>query len=320
MPINQKKDYQPFIQLLPDAGNRIKLNEPMKDHTSFRIGGPADLFFEPVSTEEIIQTVNLCDELDIPLTILGRGSNVLVSDLGIRGVVIAISDLFSGIEPSHLDTEDHDRSLYVKAGTRLASLASFAAREQLRGLEFASGIPGTLGGAIIMNAGAYDGCMADVITQTEFIDYKGIIHTLEGSQHDFSYRHSYFSSHAGIILHARLKLHLGDSQAILAKMADFNLRRQKSQPLDLPSAGSAFKRPAGHYAGKLIADHGLQGCRIGDAQVSLKHAGFIVNRGEATASDVKALFNKVSDDVYNKTGVRLKPEVKFVGEWPTEED
>ncbi len=313
---------------LPKAKARIKSNELMKHHTSFKIGGLADIFVEPVSIKEIITVKKYCRENNIACTIIGRGSNILVSDLGIRGVVISISDLFSGMKI--LDSDGYKRKvtsaddqekvrLRINAGTRLSALASFAANNSLTGLEFASGIPGTLGGAVIMNAGAYDGCMSDVVVQTRYLNTNCEIISINKQAHTFAYRSSCFMSQPeSIILCSYIELRYASKDMIFAKTADYTSRRRSTQPLDLPSAGSAFKRPTGNYAGKLITDNGLKGLRIGDAQVSLKHAGFIVNLGDATAHDVKALIMEVKRIVRNNSGIDLVPEVRFIGEWQEE--
>ncbi len=295
-------------KLLPASDNRLTADEPMKNHTTFRLGGPADLYFEPANSEEIVKVARYCRENEIALTVLGNGSNVLVSDQGIRGVVMAIGD-------SMADIERRDDLLLAGAGTRLSALAAFAAQNGLAGLEFGAGIPGTLGGAILMNAGAYDHCMAEIVVLTEFLDGQFDLQAKVRAEHAFAYRHSYFSDNSSIILRACIQLCPDEPQAILARMADLGIRRRTSQPMDLPSAGSAFKRPPGFFAGKLISECGLQGCRVGQAQVSEKHAGFIVNLGDASASDTRRLFEHVRKTVWEKTGVQLEPEVRFVGDW-----
>jgi UDP-N-acetylmuramate dehydrogenase len=294
-------------EIVPEAGNRLVADVPMSKYSTFRIGGPADVFFEPANSDEIAKSVRFCLDEGIALTILGNGSNILVSDLGIRGVVLSIGEYFSGIER-------HQDLLLVKAGTRLSAIAAFAAQNGLAGLEFAAGIPGTLGGAILMNAGAYDHCLSEVVVLTEYFDETLSLKSIVRKEHQFLYRKSYFTEHKSIILRACLQLIPDDPQFILARMADLASRRQASQPLELPSAGSAFKRPTGHYAGKLISDCGLKGCRI-NAQVSEKHAGFIVNLGEASANDTRMLFSRIQKSVFEKTGVILESEVKFIGDW-----
>lgn len=302
--------------ILPAAGDRIKADEPMARHTSFRIGGPADIFIEARNAEEIIKLIKYCRKKNVNYTILGKGSNILVADKGIRGIVISIAEQYSGIKINQDSTFTADgKSITVQAGTSLASLSRQAALQNLTGLEFACGIPGTLGGAIMMNAGAYDGCMAQVVKKTVYLDSSLNICHMEGKEHLFAYRDSVFFHNDFIILQADLVLEKGNRDKINQKMADLNNRRRASQPLELASAGSAFKRPPGYYAGKLIYESGLQGTRVGDAQVSQKHAGFIVNLGSATADEVYALFQMVQEKVLRQTGVELLPEVRFLGEW-----
>ncbi len=295
-------------KIVPAAGSRLQADVMMTKHTTFHVGGPADLFFEPADCDELIGVVQYCKSNHVPYTIVGNGSNILVSDRGIRGVVVSIDENFAGMECHH-------DLLVVRAGTRLSAVAAFAAKNGLSGLEFASGIPGTLGGAILMNAGAYEHCMAEIILLTEFLNEKLQRKSLFLQEHEFSYRHSYFSDHESIILNACMRLQPDRPQAIFERMAILASRRKASQPLELPSAGSAFKRPNGYFAGKLISDCGLKGCRIGDAQVSEKHAGFIVNLGMARASDIRNLFQHVQQTVADQTGVHLEPEVRFIGDW-----
>jgi UDP-N-acetylmuramate dehydrogenase len=294
--------------ILPHVGARLQADVVMATRSTFQIGGPADILFEPANATEIEQIAAYCFEKGVPLTVLGNGSNVLVSDRGIRGVVLVIGDEMS--EMTFIGTQ-----IVADAGIRLSTLAGAAARQGLSGLEFASGIPGTLGGAILMNAGAYGQCMADVVVLTEFLDEQLVHRSLVGAEHGFGYRCSAFSDRSAIILRACLKLQQDDPQAIFARIADLSLRRRASQPLDMPSAGSTFKRPEGHFAGKLISDCGLKGCRIGDAQVSEKHAGFIINLGLGCAADTRSLIEKIKREVAEKTGIHLEPEVRFVGEW-----
>ncbi len=295
-------------RFLTAAGVRLRFNEPMALHTSFHVGGSADVYFEPENESEIRQAVDFCRQNGWPWTILGNGSNILVSDRGIRGLVLVIGEAFSGMEIN-------GSVLTAQAGARLASMASLAARNGLSGLEFASGIPGTLGGAILMNAGAYGCCMSDIIRNTDYLDADLEKKQIEGSAHRFAYRQSIFSEQESIILGAQLALRPDSGEAILARMADLACRRRQSQPLDLPSAGSTFKRPPNHYAGKLISDCHLKGLQIGAAQVSEKHAGFIVNLGQATAADIRTLIDKVRSIVAAETGVCLEPEIRFIGDW-----
>lgn len=291
-----------------DQLERVLRDEAMASHTTFRVGGPADFFFEPQTVQEIAQIITVARSCDLPVTILGNGSNVIVADAGIRGLVISLGDPFSDIRRS-------GNYLHVKAGSLLSRVASIAAIEGLGGLAFASGIPGTIGGAVMMNAGAYDHCIADVITKTSYLDTDLIEKEIIGLDHAFSYRHSCFKATERIITETVVKLTPQPSAEIYAEMAELAAKRRASQPLDYPSAGSAFKRPAGYFAGKLISDSGLKGFGIGGAEVSAKHAGFIINRGRASASDVAKVFFHVRQTVLEHFGVRLEPEVRFIGDW-----
>ncbi len=294
---------------LGPAAERLSFDEPMDQRTTFEIGGPADAFFEPETDEELIRALHFCAGRQLPITLMGNGSNLLVSDLGIRGLVLTLGNHFSG-------TRLEGAVLQARAGTRLAVLSGLAHKASLTGLEFASGIPGTLGGAIQMNAGAYGGCMQDVLIETQALDERFQPVTFTGEDHRFGYRRSVFSDRGLIILRACMHLKAGDPDQILERMVDLSNRRRQSQPLDWPSAGSIFKRPPGHYAGKLISDCQLKGLAIGQAQVSEKHAGFIINRGQATADQVRQLIAHIQQTVYQQTGVRLETEIKLVGDWP----
>jgi UDP-N-acetylmuramate dehydrogenase len=300
--------YDDLTRLFPKAGVRLRENVPMFRHTSFRIGGLADILFAPSQTDEIIKILDFCRISGVPYLVLGNGTNVLVSDAGIRGVVIIIGKRYSG-------TIREGTVMTVKSGTRLSALSYYAAQNGCSGLEFASGIPGTVGGAIYMNAGAYDHCMAEIVKKTVYIDENLEIHSIYGPEHEFDYRRSFFMRHNGIILETVLELSEDIPLAIMERMALLSRRRRLSQPLDMPSAGSAFKRPSGQYAGKLISDCGLKGCRVGNALVSEKHAGFIVNGGKASADDVRCLIERVQEAVSGQAGVHLETEVRFVGDW-----
>ena len=280
----------------------------MKDYTSFQIGGPADLFIQPETIESLVFCRNLLQQNEIPFHIIGAGSNLLVGDKGIRGAVIRLTKPFSTI------TQDGN-SLTADAGVSLARLAAFALEAGLSGLEFASGIPGTLGGAVYMNAGAYGGEMKDVVTETLYADAAGNLLSLKKDAHEFGYRKSFFSTQDAVILRSTVVLTPGDPQQIRATMQDLNNRRREKQPLIYPSAGSTFKRPEGHFAGQLIEEAGLKGLSVGGACVSEKHAGFVVNTGGATAEDVRTLMQHVIQAVYEKFGVTLEPEVRFLGEF-----
>ncbi len=278
---------------------------PMSGLTTFRIGGPADLLVRPAA-EELPALMRLCRQQEIPCTVIGHGSNLLVADAGIRGLVILIAEPMSAcaVEGTQIRAE---------AGALLSRIASQAARDSLSGLEFAAGIPGSLGGAVMMNAGAYGGQMADVITEVTVLTEAGDVVTFAGDEMDFGYRHSRLAEEGGIVISAVMQLAEDDPDAIRARMEELRQKRVSKQPLDLPSAGSAFKRPEGHFAGQLIEEAGLRGFRIGGAMVSEKHCGFVVNAGSATAADVCRLFEEVERRVYEHSGIRLVPEVRFVG-------
>lgn len=288
--------------------NRFRLDEPMKLHTTFKIGGPADCLIFPASMEETEKVLALVNEYKLPLTILGNGSNVLVQDKGIRGVVVKFARPMAKIR--HEGTR-----IIAGAGALLKDVSEAAAQSSLTGLEFACGIPGSIGGAIFMNAGAYDGEMKNVADTVRTVDRAGNIHTYSRDELDLGYRHSRFQDNGEAIVEVELCLEPGDSKAIRAKMDDFTQRRESKQPLEMPSAGSTFKRPKGYFAGTLIQETGLKGLQVGGAQVSTKHAGFVVNAtGNATAADVRGLIHEVQQRVYEKHGVMLHPEVRIIGD------
>ena len=288
---------------LPDM--TVERDVPMSRHTSFRIGGPARRMAFPESREQLVILLGLAEECGIRPFLLGRGTNLLVSDRGLDTLVIKTAERMTSIR--RLD----DVTLEADAGVLLSRLAVYAQQAGLAGLEFAHGIPGTLGGGVVMNAGAYGGELKDVVTEVTAL-YPDGVKVLTPAELDFSYRHSVFSAGEGIVLGAKVKLESGDPDAIKAKMDDLMARRKASQPLELPSAGSTFKRPTGYYAGPLIEGCGLKGCRVGGAEVSSKHAGFVVNVGGATCADVLALIEKVQKTVYDAHGVILEPEVKII--------
>ena len=290
-------DYLPDLEWVCD--------EPMAKHTSFRIGGPARRMAFPKTREQLVVLAGLLQEAGIEPLLLGNGTNLLAADEGLDTVVINTSAQLSRVE------QTGEYELTADAGVSLCQLALFAWKQGLAGLEFAHGIPGTLGGGIVMNAGAYGGELKDVITDVTAL-YPDGVRTLTADEADFSYRHSVFSGSGGIVLGARLRLAAGERGAIKARMDDLMARRKASQPLEFPSAGSTFKRPPGHYAGPLIESCGLKGARIGGAEVSCKHAGFVVNAGGATCADVLALMEKVQKTVFDAYGVLLEPEVKIV--------
>lgn len=282
-------------------------NEMMSKHTSFKIGGPADILVTPRNIDDIKHSIDICNKENVRYTIIGNGSNLLVSDKGVRGVVIKIADTFNAVEVVG-DT------IKAQAGVLLSVLASKAMNSNLGGFEFASGIPGTLGGAVAMNAGAYGGEMKDVVESVTAIDMKGNIISLNNEEARFGYRTSTIQEENYIVLETIIKLENVDKNIIKERTAELTEKRTSKQPLHLPSAGSTFKRPEGYYAGKLIQDSGLKGARIGDAQVSEKHSGFIVNLGNASFKDVYNLIKMVQKVVKDKFDVELKTEVKILGD------
>ncbi|MBE7035426.1 MAG: UDP-N-acetylmuramate dehydrogenase [Ruminococcaceae bacterium] len=286
----------------------IEQNVPMKAYTSFQVGGPADLFLQPKSIEALIHCRVVLQKHGLPYIIMGAGSNLIIADSGIRGAVIRLGKSFSRIKRE-------ENALIAEAGVSLARLANEALSCGLGGLEFASGIPGSLGGAVYMNAGAYGGEMKDVVIKTEYIDVDGNLYSIEGDAHEFGYRRSVFMKEDGLIVRSTLLLTPKKQEDIRALMQDFNNRRREKQPLTYPSAGSFFKRPEGFFAGKLVEDAGLKGIGIGGAQVSEKHAGFLINTGGATAKDIIALMQLVQDRVKEQFGVSLVPEVRFLGDF-----
>ena len=287
--------------------DNVIFDEDMKKHTSFRIGGTADAFVSVTSALEIEKIICFCADTETPYMIMGNGSNILVSDKGIRGVVIHIGN---GMSKCRIEGCD----VYADAGILMSALSKKFLEANLTGFEFASGIPGTLGGGIFMNAGAYGGELKDIIESVTFICPDGIIKTETAENLGFAYRRSMFTEGGYVILSCKLRLKEGNYEDIKAMMADFNSRRTEKQPLNLPSAGSTFKRPEGYFAGKLIQDAGLMGYSIGGAQVSEKHAGFVVNTGGASAADVTNLIKHIQNTVNEKFGVWLEPEVRLAGE------
>ena len=287
----------------------VAVDESMSKHTTFKIGGGADVIIQPGGANQLLAVIKLLKRFDIPYFVMGNGSNLLVGDKGIRGAVIKISSSMSECEVSGC-------TVTAEAGIKLSRLANTALNNGLAGLEFASGIPGTLGGAVYMNAGAYGEEMKDIIQDVTYIDTEqDRIIILPAKECGFGYRKSIFCDKPAIITGATLRLADGDESEIKAKMNELTQRRCDKQPLDRPSAGSTFKRPEGYFAGALIQDCGLKGYSVGGAEVSQKHSGFIVNMGGATAADVRGLIQEVQNRVYEKFGVRLEPEVKFVGEF-----
>lgn len=292
---------------LPDL--RVARDEPMSRHTSFRVGGPAKRMAFPGSREQMVLLLSFARECGARPLIIGNGTNLLAPDEGLDRLVIDTSQGLDRVERG----EEPD-TVAAEAGVSLARLADFACRQGLTGLEFAHGIPGTVGGGICMNAGAYDGEMKQVVQSVSVLFPEEGIRTLANREMDFGYRHSLLSDHPeAVVLRAVFRLSPGEGPAIRQKMRDLMARRKRSQPLEWPSAGSTFKRPAGYFAGTLIDQCGLKGLTVGGAQVSEKHAGFVINRGGATCADVTALIAQVQERVFQQAGVRLEPEVKLIG-------
>lgn len=295
-----------FCDLLGEE--RVFTGEAMSRHTTFKIGGPADYFLMPDKDTDVGCIVKICKESAIPYFILGNGSNLLVGDGGYRGAVIQIYKNMSAVTVEGTE-------ITVQAGALLSSVAAAAKNAALTGFEFAGGIPGTMGGAVVMNASAYGGEMKDVLTEVTVMDEEGEIVTLPADKLELGYRTSIIKTAGYIVLEAKLQLKEGNPEVIRETMKDLTIRRTTKQPLEYPSAGSTFKRPEGYFAGKLIMDSGLAGYQVGGAQVSEKHCGFVINAGGATARDVRTLMDNVRDIVYKKYGVTLEPEVKFLGDF-----
>jgi UDP-N-acetylmuramate dehydrogenase len=286
---------------------QILLDEPMSRHITFRVGGPADILVQP-RTFQVAEVIALCKKEQEPYTIIGNGSNLLVSDLGIRGVVIELSKQAS-------DVDIVGNRVSVQAGAMLSKVATSAAKAGLTGMEFASGIPGTIGGAVVMNAGAYGGEMSQIVKNVIVLDETGKEKSLSVEEMAYSYRHSIIMEHSYIVLSAELELQEGNSEEIHTHMKELAAQRIEKQPLEFPSAGSTFKRPEGYFAGKLIMDAGLKGFTIGGAQVSEKHCGFVINKDHATAADVDALMKHIQTKVRERFGVTLEPEVRKLGDF-----
>lgn len=302
----QKEFYNRLIDIL--GTESVLIDEPMKKHTTFRIGGPADYYVLPKTIEEVQQVMEACKEAEIPYYVLGNGSNLLVSDKGYRGVIIQLYRNLNQIEVE-------GTKIRAQVGALLSQIAGEALRHCLTGFEFAAGIPGTLGGAVVMNAGAYGGEMKDVLQEVTALSKDGEITVLSREELDLGYRTSVIGREGYIALEAVIALKEGKEETIRATMEDLKERRTTKQPLEYPSAGSTFKRPEGYFAGKLIQDTGLRGFSVGGAQVSEKHCGFVINKDNATAQDVIELMKEVSDRVEAKFGVPLEPEVKKLGDF-----
>lgn len=302
-------DKNKTLRVLEKTVNKesILIDEPMKNHTSFKIGGPADFLVLPKKMEEITETVKNLREAQIPYMIIGNASNLLVRDKGIRGVVIKLGESYNrvSIEGTKVTAE---------SGVLLSRLAKEIARASLKGFEFASGIPGSLGGAVYMNAGAYGGEMKDVVTSVKALNDQGEVVTLNNGELEMTYRSSILQKKHYAVLEVVMELEVGESKEIYDKIKELDHKRITKQPINLPSAGSVFKRPEGYFAGKLIQDCGLKGCCIGGAEVSTLHSGFIVNQGNATAQDVMDLVEKIQKSVKKEFGVDLERELRIIGE------
>lgn len=304
----------------------VKYNEPMSKHTSFRVGGNADIFAIVDSEEKLTKVIRLAKKMSMPITIVGNGTNLLVKDGGIRGLVIKyIANDYTIMDTEELkdkvdldkDSENNNKSkiVTVSSGMTNARLAKILLDNSLTGFEFLAGVPGTIGGALVMNAGAYGGEIKDIVLKTKYIDLDAVeIKTIEKKEHKFEYRKSIFQNLNCVILETTLKLQIGNKDQIEEKMQEYSKKRRESQPLDMPSAGSTFKRGEDFITAKLIDESGLKGYSIGGAEVSNKHAGFIVNKGNATATDIIELINYVKEKVYEKFGKEVQEEVKIIGE------
>ncbi|AKL96708.1 UDP-N-acetylenolpyruvoylglucosamine reductase MurB [Clostridium aceticum] len=303
--MDKNKLYQQFLAFM--IKENVLLDEPMKKHTSFKIGGPADILLMPQKVEEIQQAIALCKAEGAEYFVMGNGSNLLVRDKGMRKVVIKIAEKFNDVTIS-------EKGVVAQAGILLSTLSKRVLQKSLKGFEFASGIPGTLGGAITMNAGAYGGEMKDVVERCKVLDQEGEVLDLSFEELELGYRSSIIQKKNYIVLEVTMKFEEGKYEDIKAITDDLTQKRTTKQPLHLPSAGSTFKRPPGYFAGKLIQDAGLKGARVGDAQVSDLHSGFIVNIGQATAADVLNLMALIQKKVFEQFAVELQPEVRIVGE------
>ncbi len=287
--------------------SEVSINEPMRNHTSFKTGGPCDVMVKVYCVEDIKLVITLCNQYKQPLLIVGNCTNLIVRDKGIKGTVVKISLGFDKVLVN-------GNQITIKSGALLSKLAKVAMEHSLAGLEFASGIPGTVGGGVSMNAGAYGGEIRDVLVSSTYIDEKGNIHTMTNEEHEFAYRKSIFTREKWILLESTFALKKGNKENILAKMNELNKRRKDKQPLHLPSAGSVFKRPLGYYVGQLIDQCNLKGYKLNDAQISTLHSGFIVNLDNANSQDIIDLIDYIKKTVYNQFKVKLETEVKIIGE------
>ena len=298
--------YNQLVEIIEE--NRVLCDEPMSKHTTFRVGGPADYFVMPRNIAEVQNVVAMCRQYDMPYYVLGNGSNLLVSDKGYRGVIVQIYKEMNKIQIE-------GTTVRVQAGALLSKIGSAVLEAGLTGFEFAAGIPGTVGGAVVMNAGAYGGETKDILKSATVLTTEGEVLTLYNEEMELGYRTSIIAKKDYVVLEAEYELKLGQKEAIRAKMDELKVQRVTKQPLEFPSAGSTFKRPEGYFAGKLIQDAGLRGFTVGGAQVSEKHCGFVINKGDATATDIWELIQQVADKVMQEFGVQLEPEVKMLGEF-----
>lgn len=300
--------FEQFAEIIKEncRTTKISADEMMKEHTSFQIGGPAKIMLVPDRVQDVVFAVQKAKEMGLELLVIGKGTNLLVTDAPIDKVVIK---LYGGLDD--IGSVDEE-TIYAESGAPLSRIAVFAMNNSLTGLEFAHGIPGTLGGAIAMNAGAYGGEIKDIVTKTTYLDENNNVRTVEGVRHNFGYRRSFFTGTDNIVLSSEMKLTKGNMFSIMMKMKELAAKRRASQPLDMPSAGSTFKRPATGYAAAMIEEAGLKGKGFGGACVSEKHAGFVVNKGGATFDDVLRTMELVRNTVYEKFGITLEPEVKII--------
>ncbi len=303
--MNLHKDFGKMLGSLFEL-DTIKIDEPMKNHTSFKVGGPADILATPANKEELIKLIKICSSEHVPYYVIGNGTNLLVKDGGIRGVVIKLNKL----NKIRIDNE----RITAESGVTLTTICKAAMKEELTGFEFACGIPGSIGGAVTMNAGAYNGEISNVIHSAEVLNKDGNIITLNKDDLELGYRMSSILKYGYTVLEVTLQLQKGEYEKIHNRIQDLNTRRSEKQPLEFPSAGSTFKRPEGHFAAKLIEDTGLKGLSVGDAEVSKKHSGFIINKGSANASDILKLIKIVQQEVMDKYDVQLHTEVRIIGE------
>ena len=305
--------YEELCNITIEDGSVLR-EEPMKNHTTFRVGGPAEYFVTVTTTEQLQEVIRLCNRFEVPWFVLGNGSNLLVSDAGVRGVILRLSGEFTKCEIKE-DIHSGNASAVAGAGMLLSAFAMQLAKKGFSGFEFAAGIPGSVGGAVMMNAGAYGGEIKDCITQAEIVTADGECKIFSAEELELSYRHSVLTETKGIVTKAWFSFPIGSKLYILSNIEMLNRQRREKQPLEYPSAGSTFKRPVGNYAGKLIMEAGLAGKQIGGAAVSEKHCGFVINKDNATATDIYTLMQYVIEKVEETSGIRLEPEVKLLGDF-----